>query len=147
MSGMSATTGIGNASVTHHVIIRPPTASTFEAPCPTLKGLTKYKINATTTPASKEISLRFCFEIAANCGEFMLSRYKEVKESHMGQEKSLGSYRSNKSYGSLKAKRIIPVISFTYWSNVTHLTLLTHLTNMTYLTDVTHLTHLTHLTN
>ena len=62
---MSATTGIGNASVIHQVIIRPPTANTFEAACPTWKGSTKYKIKATTKPASKEISLRFCFETTA----------------------------------------------------------------------------------
>src|SRR6187200_3122825 len=65
MSGMSATTGIGNASVIHQAIIRPPTANTFEAACPTWKGSTKYKIKATTNPASKEISLRFCFETTA----------------------------------------------------------------------------------
>ena len=75
---MSATTGMGNASVTHHVIISPAIANTFAAFCSTWKGLIKYKIKATITPATKEISLRFCFEIAANGIGFIISRYKEV---------------------------------------------------------------------
>ena len=78
MSGMSATTGIGSASVTHQVIISPPTANTFAAPCSTLKGLTKYKIRATTSPASNEINLRFCFEIAANVGGLL---FQDTKKS------------------------------------------------------------------
>ncbi len=78
MSGMSATTGIGNASVTHHVIISPPTASTLAALCSTLKGLTKYKNNATTTPPSKEINLRFCLEIEA---KGMVLSFQDTKNS------------------------------------------------------------------
>ena len=66
MSGTRATTGMGNASVTHHVIISPASAKTFTAPGATLKGLMKYKTKATNAPANKETNLRFCFEIAAN---------------------------------------------------------------------------------
>ena len=77
---MRATTGMGNASVTHHVIISPATASTFAALCPTWKGLKKYKIKATTKPASKDISLKFCFENAANgSGLFFQDTKKSFK--------------------------------------------------------------------
>lgn len=56
-NGNKATTGIGIASVTHQVIIKPAIASTFAAVSSTLKGLTTYKKREITMPASSEMNL------------------------------------------------------------------------------------------
>ena len=78
MTGTRATTGMGNASVTHQVIISPAIANTFTAPGATLNGLMKYKTKATNTPASRETILSFCFEIAANV---LVLSFQDTKKS------------------------------------------------------------------
>jgi len=48
--GNNATTGIGNASVTHQVIIKPAIAKALQAFGSTPKGFTKNNKSETTTP-------------------------------------------------------------------------------------------------
>jgi hypothetical protein len=48
--GNKATTGIGNASVTHQVIIKPATANALQAFGFTLKGFTRSKKSETIIP-------------------------------------------------------------------------------------------------
>ena len=62
INGNNATTGIGNASVTHHVIINAAIESTIDALSLIEKGLRKYKTRETTIPASSEISFSCCLE-------------------------------------------------------------------------------------
>ena len=59
ISGNNATTGIGSASVTHQVIIKPATARTRAACSGTWKGLTKYRNREIASPANKEMNLRW----------------------------------------------------------------------------------------
>ena len=66
ISGNNATTGIGNASVTHQVIINPATAKTLQALLSTEKGLTNQRNNATAIPAKSEMNLTCCLVMAVN---------------------------------------------------------------------------------
>ena len=66
MIGSKATTGIGNASVTHHTIIKPPIASTFVAAGDTLKGLTKYRKSETAIPERRASQRNCCLDKQLN---------------------------------------------------------------------------------
>ena len=77
-NGSNATTGIGSASVTHQVIIRPATASTFAATASTWKGLTMTRKSETTTPESNETSFSFGFEnVDKRPGFFSRYRFRQ----------------------------------------------------------------------
>jgi hypothetical protein len=56
-NGSNATTGNGNASVIHQVIISPAMAKINEAFLSTVKGFTKYKKREIAIPANNEMNL------------------------------------------------------------------------------------------
>jgi len=76
--GNNATTGMGMASETHHVIIRPAIASALQAFAFTPKGLRKYISKATAIPASSVMNLKCGFGFCSSRKKYLRIKINET---------------------------------------------------------------------